>query len=207
MGTNKGAVGQFPGELASGVGDSLPSLPESGVVLDSSASDSVPTDTSYLLPSSLQSLPVQSLPMALESTDTVGDTSVGTIPPVAPWPISIDQPGDTEALPTLVSEAENDPTITVRRANGQFAPGNPGRPQGNPYARRASIARRQLMKTVGTKQFTKGIQKLMAQFAAGDHTAQKLVLSYILGPPEALDLVKEVAKLKTIILQQVTPNG
>jgi hypothetical protein len=52
-----------------------------------------------------------------------------------------------------------------------------------------------------------GVQALLAKFAKGDTQAAKLVLGYVLGPPESLDLIATVTRLESLVFKIVTPEG
>ena len=69
-----------------------------------------------------------------------------------------------------------------RKANGQFAKGNPGGP-GNPYARHVARLRASLIEAVGDDGLAEIVQGMVTAAKGGDVAAAKLLLSYLLGKP------------------------
>jgi len=72
---------------------------------------------------------------------------------------------------------------------------------GNPNARTAAKARKRFFSHVDTPEFEEGLTRLFKQFAAGNHSAQKLVFAYIYGQPEAMDLMKQIVRLESLVIE------
>jgi hypothetical protein len=83
---------------------------------------------------------------------------------------------------------------------GQFLPGNrAGR--GNPLARRVALARSTLLEGATKERMTALADGLFDQAGKGDVAAAKVILSYVLGPPQSLDLVQQVETLRGLVLR------
>lgn len=122
-----------------------------------------------------------------ESTHTVPTSGISSSIPVP----------EPEDSPLTSAGDGRDPTT------GRFVRGNrAGR--GNPLARRVAQLRSELLKTSTRAKMRAGIEKLWAQFAEGDCASARLILGYCLGPPEALDLIRQVETLRATIVRGVT---
>ena len=82
-----------------------------------------------------------------------------------------------------------------RRPNGQFATGN-RLGQGNPMAGRAAKLRSALLASVTERDVRKIMAGLLAAATGGDVAAAKLVISYTVGQPEAVDISERLAELE-----------
>lgn len=87
---------------------------------------------------------------------------------------------------------------------GRFLPGNNLSPRtGNPNTLRAAQIRRELF-AASTPQRTRAIcDAWLAQAEAGKPWAVKLWAEYTLGPPQALDLIQEVATLRAVMIRGI----
>jgi hypothetical protein len=71
-----------------------------------------------------------------------------------------------------------------RDAHGRFTKGNPGGP-GNPFARRTAAMRKALCDAVNEEDLRQIAEALKRKAKEGDVAAARLVLSYVVGRPEA----------------------
>jgi hypothetical protein len=71
-----------------------------------------------------------------------------------------------------------------RDAAGRFTKGNPGGP-GNPFARRTAAMRKALCEAVSEEDLRQIAEALKQKAKEGDVAAARLVLSYVVGRPEA----------------------
>ncbi len=83
---------------------------------------------------------------------------------------------------TQASANDTPPPKPGRRADGKFAPGNPGGP-GNPFGRKVAALRRAFCAAVQPDELQAILQLFTQKAIAGDKEAAKLVLSYVLGRP------------------------
>ena len=110
-------------------------------------------------------------------------------------------PPDEEASEPLDAVSDGD-----RDAGGRFVAGNKAA-KGNPVAKQAAALRTELFACCTREAMRDGVQALLAKFAKGDTQAAKLVLGYVLGPPESLDLIATVTRLESLVFKIVTPEG
>ncbi len=82
-----------------------------------------------------------------------------------------------------------------RDSNGRFAKGN-RLGQGNPLAGRAAKLRSELLRSVSEGDVKAVVKGLLAAARGGDVPAAKLVLSYTVGQPEAMDVAERLAELE-----------
>jgi hypothetical protein len=80
-------------------------------------------------------------------------------------------------------------------SSGKFLRGNKGG-IGNPLARRASALRATLFKTVTPQDLEQVAKAILKKAKDGNLPACTLLLRYLLGPGESIDLVRMVAKLE-----------
>ena len=74
-----------------------------------------------------------------------------------------------------------------RKANGRFAPGNPGGP-GNPYARQVGAMRKMMVYFFNEDRMRELAFILYEKASRGDMAAMKLIFQFVMGkPPEAVD--------------------
>ncbi len=91
-----------------------------------------------------------------------------------------------EQQPTLTSdEAARDKGPTKGRdANGKFTAGNSGGP-GNPHARHCARMLEIFRNSITDEDFVRVVRKLQEKAEAGDTSAAKILLSYVVGKPLA----------------------
>jgi hypothetical protein len=105
-----------------------------------------------------------------------------TLPKNEPQPTS----KPNEPLPTLTddeADPEKEPT-KGRDANGKFTAGNSGGP-GNPHARHCARMLEIFRNTISEEDFIRVVRKLLEKAEAGDTSAAKILLSYVVGKPLA----------------------
>ncbi|HEV8059690.1 MAG TPA: hypothetical protein VGP68_07445 [Gemmataceae bacterium] len=98
------------------------------------------------------------------------------------------QPSLTDNRPQLASandEAAPEEGVTKGRdANGKFAAGNRGGP-GNPHARHCARMLEIFRNTISEEDFIRVVRKLLEKAEAGDTSAAKILVSYVVGKPLA----------------------
>jgi len=94
----------------------------------------------------------------------------------------IPQRVDSATPTTLESPAA--PSDSGRDARGRFTKNNPGGP-GNPFARRTAAARKAFCEAVSQEDLVQIAQTIKQRAKEGDMAAAKLLLSYVIGKPEA----------------------
>lgn len=82
-----------------------------------------------------------------------------------------------------------------RDARGRFVKGCAGWP-GNPHARRVAALRSALLARIGPAELGEIVAAMLEAARAGDVAAAKLLLSYSLGEPAALDLLARLEALE-----------
>lgn len=87
---------------------------------------------------------------------------------------------------------------------GRFLPGNNLSPRtGNPNTLRAAQIRRELFAASTPQRTRKICDAWLSQAEAGKPWAVKLWAEYTLGPPQALDLIQEVATLRAVMIRGI----
>ena len=118
--------------------------------------------------------------------------------------------GSVDTVPSATSPAEQLPIVSGPEqrdpATGRFLPGNTLTPTRNPYAKQAGILRSELFSAVTRERLRAVIDSMLDKAENGNVQAAKLVLSYTLGEPEALDLIQTVAKLQAVVLHGTLPS-
>jgi hypothetical protein len=96
------------------------------------------------------------------------------------------QPTLTEEQPQTISTEEQAASKKSasqgREANGKFAAGNPGGP-GNPHARHCARMLEVFRSAVSVEAFTNIVCKLIEKAEAGDTSAAKIIVTYVVGKP------------------------
>jgi hypothetical protein len=69
-----------------------------------------------------------------------------------------------------------------RKANGRFAPGNPGG-QGNPYARKVAELRKEMVNFISVDDLKHVVFAIKMKAERGDISAARLLFQYVLGKP------------------------
>ena len=82
-----------------------------------------------------------------------------------------------------------------RRADGQFAKGNPGG-DGNPFAKHVARLRAVLFEAVTPADLKAVVTALLNQAKGGDVASIKELLQRLLGPPVELDFVERLESLE-----------
>lgn len=89
-----------------------------------------------------------------------------------------------------------------RLANGQFAPGNRlGKATGTKVGNRMRKHREDIVGAVSDEDMRRIISSMVAKAKRGDLAAARLVLAYVVGPPESLDLLESVAQIESRLEQ------
>ncbi len=93
-----------------------------------------------------------------------------------------------------------------RDARGRFTTGNPGGP-GNPYARRVAELRSALLDAVTPEDVAALARALLAQAKGGDVAAARLVLSYAVGRPPAVESAEPEADARRGVPEDFAPEA
>ena len=101
-------------------------------------------------------------------------------------------PGDAASSPPLPNGANG------RDAAGRFAKGNAGGP-GNPNAKRVAALRSALLAAVTEEDIQEVVEALVREAKSGNVQATRELLSRVLGPPDAVDLLERIEGLEELL--------
>lgn len=93
-----------------------------------------------------------------------------------------------------------------RDSSGRFTAGNPGGP-GNPFAPAVARLRAAMLQSVTVKDVRDLGRSLLERAKAGDVPAARLLLAYLLGPPEILDADTNQAAPTVVVVRDLSHEG
>ena len=85
-----------------------------------------------------------------------------------------------------------------RDERGRFQPGNPGGP-GNPHAAKVASLRAVFFKSVTDDDICEVVQALIGEAKSGNIPAIREFFARVLGAPEAVDLMAQLANLEPLV--------
>jgi len=108
-------------------------------------------------------------------------------------------------MPRLSDEKPSESGADGRDRRGRFAAGNRAS-KGNVLARKAARFRSRLFNTVSEDDFAEVVERLIREAKSGESWACKLLFSYLLGEPSALDALEQIELLRQRI-KDLQPQG